>query len=496
MPLYDERLVNALPALVLVASDDGRVDSCNRRWTDYTGMSPEEARGGWAEAIHPDERSRVAEFVRQLGRASGSGDAELRLRRADGAWRRFMLRLAPYVNETESSRSVLLFFDVNASHDAGPYDIEHRIRRADDAQGTTEGELSLIIETIPAFVWCASPGGAITYINQRLLDRLGTTLDHAMNGWHELVHPDDRDSIVRAWAQAVSTGDAYSRPFRIRHGDQAYHWVQAMAQLGRDESGSPTRWYGLLIDIDEQRRAEEALKETRARLARASRVATVAELSASIAHEINQPLVAIVSNAQACVNWLAAVPPNLAKARRAAEIIVRDGGQAGETISRLRKLFQRQSVQRVPLSINQLVRDVVELVLAEAGQRQITVETALEPTILSVPGDPVQLQQVALNLLNNALDAVEGLTDRERLVVVRSSQIPDAVLIEVEDSGIGLSDPVKVFEPFFTTKAEGLGVGLAICRWVIEGHGGKLWAENHARHGASFFFTLPLDSRA
>jgi C4-dicarboxylate-specific signal transduction histidine kinase len=269
-----------------------------------------------------------------------------------------------------------------------------------------------------------------------------------------------------------------------------------MAQLGRDESGAPTLWYGLLIDIDEQRRAEEALKETRARLARAARVATVAELSASIAHEVNQPLVAIVSNAQACVNWLATSPPNLDKARRSAETIVRDGVQAGETIARLRNLFQRQAVQRVPLPINELVRDVVELVLAEAAERQIMVETALEPSLLAIPGDRIQLQQVVLNLLNNALDAVEGFTQRERKVTVRSSRLPGAVLIEVEDSGIGLNDPVKVFEPFFTTKANGLGVGLAICRWVIEGHGGKLWAENHEQHGASFFFTLPLDTGA
>jgi len=267
-----------------------------------------------------------------------------------------------------------------------------------------------------------------------------------------------------------------------------------MHQLARDDSGAPERWYVLLFDIDEPKRAEEALKETRARLAVAARVATVAELSASIAHEVNQPLSAIVSNAHACATWLGADPPNVAKARRAAESVVRDAAQAGETISRLRNLFQRQPVERVGLSINELLENVVELVVGEAHKRQIMLETVLAPGLPSVPGDRVQLQQVVLNLLNNALDALEGVTDRARTIVVRSSLAANALLIEIEDSGVGMSDPAKIFEPFFTTKAQGLGVGLAICRWIVESHEGKLWAEARKPHGASFLFTLPLTS--
>jgi len=356
----------------------------------------------------------------------------------------------------------------------------------------SERALTRMIESMPAYALCTDAAGVITYINQRFLQALGASLDQLRMGWPDFIHPDDRDLVMSSWLRALASGEGYRLSMRIRHREGHYRWVDALHQLARDESGAPERWYALLFDVDDHRRAEEALKETRARLATAARFATVAELSASIAHEVTQPLSAIAANAYACANWLSADPPNIAKAQQTAETVVQDAARAGETISRLRNLFQRQPVERVELSINELLENVVELVVGEAHKRQISLETSLEPSLPSVLGDRVQLQQVVLNLLNNAMDALDGVAYRARAIVVRSSLAANTLLIEIEDSGVGMRDPAKVFEPFFTTKPQGLGVGLAICRGIVDNHGGKLWAEARRAFGTSFLFTLPL----
>jgi len=304
---------------------------------------------------------------------------------------------------------------------------------------------------------------------------------------------EDRETTLRTWAHAVATGSPYSFSLRLRGREGFHRWMQVMGQLGRDESGAPTRWYGLLIDIEEHKRAEAALSETRTRLTRASQAATVAELAASIAHEINQPLTGVVSNGQACSNWLGSDPPNVENARRAAEGVVRDVTYVGEVVSRLRTLFKRGPLNRVPLSMNELMSDVLDLLRSEAIRRRALIRTELDPNLPTVYGDRVQLQQVVLNLLNNALDAMDAILTRPKTLIVRSAVAPAShILVEVSDSGIGLDDPAKVFEPFYTTKSHGMGVGLAVSRSIIEAHEGRIWATKREPHGTSFAFTLPL----
>ncbi len=220
-------------------------------------------------------------------------------------------------------------------------DISER-KQAEEALRASERDLSLIIETIPGLVWCAAPDGELNYLNQRLLDYTGTNAGAwAQLGWTNLLHPDDAEPTAQAWAHAVATGQPLEVQCRFRRSDGAYRWFRALGQAARDSEGGVARWYGLLIDIDDRKNTEEALRSSQARLSRAIQTATVGEFAAAIAHEVNQPLAAVVTNGQACLRWLAAQPPGMAKAQEAAERIVRDGKEAGEVVRRIRALFKQ-----------------------------------------------------------------------------------------------------------------------------------------------------------
>jgi PAS domain S-box-containing protein len=508
---YDpRRTIDLIPGLFLTVRPDGEVEHANQQLLEFVGQSLEELRAwGTNGTVHADDIERINAAWTYALTTGTHYDVEQRLRCHDGQYRWVQVRAYPMVNRAGDIvrwHVQILDFDAHKAKLERLRRNELRLSRAlteqtlarkasEDAVAAlraTERELTHMIESIPVYALCTDTAGVITYINQRFLQALGATLDQLRTGWPDFIHPDDRDLVLGSWVRAVASGEGYRLAMRIRHPGGHYRWIDAIHQLARDKSGAPERWYALLFDVDDHHRAEEALKETRARLAVAARVATVAELSASIAHEVTQPLSAIAANAYACSNWLNADPPNIAKAHQTAETVVKDAARAGETITRLRNLFRRRPVERIQLSMNELVESVVQLVVGEAHERQITLETFLEPSLPLVPADKIQLQQVVLNLLNNAVDALDGVAGRARAIVVRSSLALDALLIEVEDSGVGLDAPAKVFEPFFTTKPQGLGMGLSICRWIIESHGGKLWAEAREGHGTSFLFTLPL----
>ncbi len=374
-----------------------------------------------------------------------------------------------------------------------PGEIEDHKRAEEPAH---RGELSFrrIVETIPALVWCASPDGELTYVNQRILDYTGASLgDLARAGWVSFLHPDDVQHTVAMWSDAVQSGRPHDVQYRLRKYDGTYRWFHVLGQAMVDAAGHVTQWYGLLIDIDDRKNIEEALRRTETRLARATQIATVGELAASIAHEINQPLGAVVTNAYACLRWLSGESANLGKAREAAERIVRDGKATSEVVGRIRALFKRTPVQHVTLDLNGLIVEVVRLVGIESSRRHVAMQTELQEDLQSVLGDRVQIQQLVLNLLMNGLDAMDSVRDRPKTLVIRSRQSnPTTALVEIEDSGIGLTDCERVFDPFFTTKEHGMGMGLTICRSIAEGHNGKLWATSNKTFGTTFRFTLPL----
>jgi PAS domain S-box-containing protein len=244
----------------------------------------------------------------------------------------------------------------------------------------------------------------------------------------------------------------------------------------------------------ERKRAEEALQRAHAELAHVARVATLGELAASIAHELNQPLAAIVTSADACLRWLADEPPNLDRGREAARRIVRDGTRAGDVIARIRALVRKANVEKAPLSINDVLEEIAALAQAELRRTSVALRMHLAPDLPPVLGDRVQLQQVVLNLVVNGVEAMASMADRARELLIRSRlHEPDHVLVAVQDSGIGLDQESleKIFDPFYTTKSQGMGMGLAISRSIIEAHGGRLWATANEGTGAVFQFTLP-----
>jgi PAS domain S-box-containing protein len=272
-------------------------------------------------------------------------------------------------------------------------DISER-KKAEEALRASERELSSMIEAIPGFVWCAAPDGELNYLNQRILDYTGTGPDAwAQLGWANFLHQDDADPAVRAWSRAVSTGQPYDTHCRFRRSDGVYRWFRALGQAAHDADGRVTRWYGLLIDIDDRKNMEEALRSSEMKLSRATRTATAGEFAASIAHEINQPLAAVVTNGHACLRWLSAEPPGMDQAREAAERIVRDGKEAGEVVRRIRALFKQASpLERIELDLNEVISEVLVLLNAETMRRRVAVETDLDKDLIRVAGDRVQLQ--------------------------------------------------------------------------------------------------------
>jgi C4-dicarboxylate-specific signal transduction histidine kinase len=250
----------------------------------------------------------------------------------------------------------------------------------------------------------------------------------------------------------------------------------------------------LVHKMAEQERTEQALQSTRAELARAARIATIGELTASIAHEVNQPLAAVVANADACVAWLSRESPDLAEAQAAAERATQGATRAAEVIARIRSLITKATPEKLRLKINQVIEDTVRLAEGQAARSDVTITLKLSPGLPHVLGDGIQLQQVILNLLMNGMEAMASVRDGPKTLSIRSeSDGAGQIRVAVQDSGIGLSHEVlaRLFEPFFTTRAKGMGMGLSISRSIIEAHGGRLWGEDNPSRGAIFQFTLP-----
>jgi len=361
----------------------------------------------------------------------------------------------------------------------------------------SEFKLLEIIETMPSMLWSTAPDGEPTHINQKVLDYSGLRLENFLNlGWKEFVHPEDFPETARAFSHAIQTGDPYEAVHRLRRADGQYRWHHARGEPLRDEQQRIVQWYGLSVDIDEGRKTENELRATQTQLARASQAATVAELSASIAHEINQPLAGIVASAQTCQTWLSGDNPNLPRARAAIERINRDGNAAADIVRRIRALFRQAAPAKSSLRINEVIDEVRRLVQDEFNRRGVSIELELTRALPSVLADRIQIQQVLMNLLRNGAEAMEGANKHAKRLIVRSQFTNECIVVEVRDFGPGVAHPEKVFEPFFSTKQNGLGVGLAISRSIVQAHGGALQVRDNQPQGTVFSLTLPLRSEA
>jgi signal transduction histidine kinase len=350
--------------------------------------------------------------------------------------------------------------------------------------------------------WTLQPASGEMRWSAELFEIFGTDRAAAtpsLELFRDRVHPDDRVRFDAAMAAAIEGNTNFSCEVRIAVEGGGVKYVHALGEI-QAGPGRDTEVIGTVMDLTERKRTEQALHDAEADLARTLRLATVAELTASIAHEINQPLAAIVANASACARFLARGPAALPNAREAADCIVSDATRAGEVTRRIRALLRKEAPRHVVLKINRIVDDVIDLLRATLDRQRIAIRTDLAAALPPIMGDPVQLQQVLVNLITNAAEAMREMPIREaggrpRIVTIRSRLGADeTVVISVEDTGSGL-DPQnidRIFDSFYTTKAEGIGVGLSISRSIIEAHGGQLSAAPAPRHGACFSFTVPI----
>jgi len=521
-------VIDTIPALSTVSLPDGSVEFVNDRWLEYSGLRREDAKAwAWKAMVHPDDRPAVAD-ARRAALATGEPlEIEARLRRADGVYRWFLVRAAPFRDERGN---IVRWYAVSA-------DIEDR----KVAEALLAGEkrllemmarrdaLAVILDALCRLVEEQSGDGLCSIL---LLDSDGHHLRHgaapslprsyteAIDG--AAIGPEVGSCGTAAYrAEPVIVSDIATDPLWVDYRELALaHSLRAcwstpmLASDGRvlgtfavyyreprhprpHERDVIERITHLAAVAVERAQAEAALHRAQAELARVARVTTVGELTASIAHEVNQPLAAIVADASACLQWLAADRPDLDSVREALVAVVKDGERAGEVIARIRALLARSPVARELCDLAGIVHDVLPVVSPELQRHGIVLETALTPDLPPVIGDRIQLQQVLLNLLVNAAEAMRETQPERRRVVVRSTvdRRDDGVwaVLTVQDAGVGIGDleEARLFEAFYTTKPNGLGMGLSISRSIIERHGGRLWGTANAERGATFHVALP-----
>ena len=320
------------------------------------------------------------------------------------------------------------------------------------------------------------------------------TYERAIN----CIHPGDRGPVEREFAAAVEKHANYSRECRIVRPNGQIRHVRSIARPEFDASGELVEYIGTVMDVTERVEAEAALRRSQEALAHVTRALSLGELSSSIAHELNQPLAAIVANGSACLRWLNREKPDLEEVRSAISNIVRDGTRAGEVLHRIRQFVQRGTPSKAPLAIGELLDDAISSIQAQARANDVTIRMHVEDKLPLVLGDRIQLQQVVINLMVNAIEAMTSLTGRPRILqVVADAPSAREIRIVVTDSGQGFGpDQVnQIFNAFYTTKPSGLGLGLAIARSVVEEHGGRLSASIQPGEGATFEFALPIEGR-
>jgi PAS domain S-box-containing protein len=372
-------------------------------------------------------------------------------------------------------------------------------RTAESAAAAEQLKLQVgLLQMIPVAAWTIRPDGMPDFINQSWLEYTGQSVDYILSepeAWMTAVHPDDREIASTTFWNGIRSRSGFSMETRFRRArDGAYRWHLNRAVALRDIDGKVIKFLGTSTDIDDLKRAQEALRNTQAEMAAMARVMTMGELTASIAHEVNQPLSGIITNAGLCLKMLDADRPNIEGTKEIARRIIRDGNRATQVITRLRALFGRRQATIEPVDLNEATKEVITLFLPRLQRDGVILRCELADHLPLIAGDRVQLQQVIMNLLQNASDAMIGLRDRSRQVLIQTRRDEtDQVRLTVQDSGIGLDPGAagRLFDAFYTTKDGGMGIGLSVSRWIVENHQGRIWAQPNDGPGATFSFSIP-----
>jgi PAS domain S-box-containing protein len=368
-------------------------------------------------------------------------------------------------------------------------------KRAERALRESEAKFRAAIDGIAGLVAIMAPSGELEAVNRPIVEYFGRTVEELKNwGTSDAVHPEDLPRVLESYKTSLATGTPFHHELRLRRFDGEYRWFENRGVPIRDESGRITRWYCLLVDINDRIRALERLQQMQSDFAHMNRVSMMGELAASLSHEILHPIATARNNARAGMRFLEMSPPNLDEAREALGCVVRDADRAKDIVGRIRNQIKKAPSRKERFGLNEAVNEVIVMVQSAITKSGISCSTCLMDGLAPVQGDRVQLQQVLVNLILNAVEAMSSVEDGARELSIRTEQSETGgILVAVHDSGPGV-DPVnleRVFEPFYTTKTSGIGMGLSICQTIIHGHGGRLSMRANEPRGTVFQFTLP-----
>jgi PAS domain S-box-containing protein len=479
-------IVDNIPVLAARYRPDGTMDFRNKAWRDYTGLSQDNLDGqGWGSALHPDDLALVEREWRSHVAAGEPFELEQRLRRADGVYRWHWVRRVPLHDD---SGKIIKWYGVG-------FDIEDR-RLAEEARRRSEAYLAEAqkLSLTGSIAWDITNDNHFWSDETYQIMGFDRSVKPSMDLIMQRVHPDDRAHLQHEVDRATQGAQNHDYESRLLMPDGQIKYLHVRAHrvnyaLGQEEI------VGALMDITESRKSQAALDAAQTALAHASRVTTLGEISASIAHEVNQPLAAIVANGHACLRFLGRETPDLNYVRSTIEWIIKDGNRAAEVIRRVRGLLKKENTQKTLLDVNDLVSEVAALLQRELSARHVALRLELASAVPLIVGDRVQLQQVIINLVVNGIDAMQAVTDRPHILLVRSYENDaNETVVAVKDNGAGVPAETadRLFDAFFSTKPSGLGIGLSICRSIIRDHGGQLWTTNNTGEpGATFQFALP-----
>jgi PAS domain S-box-containing protein len=480
--------IDSIPVMVSTFDPDGTRSFVNQQWQNYTGHAQREATGkGLNTSVyyHPDD---VQRFDNAWHVAQAKGETlsvDVRTRRADGTYRWYTMRRAPLRDERGN---IVKWYSVGIDVDDQKA-AENALQRS-EAYLAEAQKLSLT----GSIAW--DPISDDHFWSDETYQIMGfdRSVKPSMDLIMQRVHPDDRAHLQHEVDRATRGAQNHDYESRLLMPDGKIKHLHVRAHRVTYASGKE-EIVGALMDITESRKAQTALDAAQIALAHASRAATLGEISASIAHEVNQPLAAIVANGQACLRLLRRETPDLNYVRGAIEWIVKDGNRAGEVIRRVRGLLKKADIQKAPLEVNDIVSEVAALLQRELYAQHVTLRLELGSGMPPIVGDRIQLQQVIINLVVNGVDAMQAVTGRSHALLVRSYEDQaHQIVVAVKDSGVGIPAATvdRLFDAFFSTKPSGLGIGLSICRSIIADHGGRLWATNNTGEpGATFQFALP-----
>lgn len=442
----------------------------------------------WAALTHPDDLAAdIVQFNRAMAGEIDSYTLDKRWIRKDG-----------HIVDSIVSATCVRRSDGSVDYFIGLLQDITRRKRAEERIEESERRFHLLIESIPHLVWSFRTNGTLAYWNQRFADYTGLSEEELKQGAWNAVHPDDLPQLQQAWRSAWAHETSFEMEYRLRRRDGSYRRFVCRGEPVSDSYGRMVEWFGTCTDVEDRRLAHEDLRKAHLELAHVTRLTTMGELAASIAHEINQPLGAIVNNANVALR-IAGTEEGASggELRSVLSDIIYDASRGSAIIARLRELVQRVAPSRQLLQLNALVREVLALAEPELTQRRITVRLEIGGDLPRVWGDQVQLQQVILNLVTNAAEAMSAVPDERRIMTIGGRLSPrngqPAALITVHDvgCGFGTNDAERLFDAFYTTKPKGLGMGLRISHSIVEAHGGHLWAEPNPDAGATFFVALP-----